>query len=505
MYRGLKVHVTVTLLVLLGLATVLTFFVMTSFWLREAALSLAREKELQLALSAENVSRGQPQFDWDVSSFSTLLSTNVPSAGAITGCFRIGNGPLSCVGEEPARTVELKRLLAEAQMVGKPVRALSGWEWVTFVPCKKFLDLAVRYRFPGQPLAAVVLRYPLEPLYAKIRFMQRYIGMYLAVNLLVLAVIGFFRFRRGILQPVEHLIRLTDAYTDESGVPFLVRENGNELEQLAGSMQQMLGRIRSDREKLQQHVASLQDANQQLRATREEMVRAEILSTVGRLAAGLAHEIGNPVGIVQGYLGLIKQNSIDESDRKEFCGRAEQELERISHLVRQLLDLSRPARSAYEDVDMHQLLAEVIELVRPQPLFDGIDVTTTFTAANAVVHGNAAQLKQVVLNCLINAADAIHSAAQIERGQITITTDVLSLAAGQMFQVMLADTGTGLGEAEIATAFDPFFTTKEPGKGTGLGLSVSFALLKAMNGAIQLANREEGGAMVTITLPVAGC
>jgi signal transduction histidine kinase len=478
---------------------------MTSFWLREAALSLAREKELQLALAVEKVRHGPSQWHGDVSSFSAFLSTTVPSTGAMTGCFRIGNGSLSCVGEEPANTVVLKRLLVDAQILGKPVRALSGWEWVTVVPCKKFLDLAVRFPSLGHPWGAVVLRYPLDPLYSKIRFMQRYIGIYLGVNLLILVVIGFIRFRRGILLPVEHLIRLTDSYTDESGVPFLALENGNELEQLAGSMQQMLGRIRSDREKLQQHVASLQDANQQLLATREEMVRTEILSSVGRLAAGLAHEIGNPVGIVQGYLGLIKQNDIDAQERQEFCGRAEQELERISHLVRQLLDLSRPMPSAYEDVDMHQLLTEVVELVRPQPLWDGIDVTAAFTATNAVVHGNAAQLKQVFLNCLINAADAIHSAAKIERGQITITTNSLSLESGQVLQVLIADTGTGLGEKEIAAAFDPFFTTKEPGKGTGLGLSVSFALLKAMNGTIQLANQEQGGAMVTITLPVTGC
>jgi C4-dicarboxylate-specific signal transduction histidine kinase len=128
-----------------------------------------------------------------------------------------------------------------------------------------------------------------------------------------------------ILRPVERLLQLTNSYRDEHGVPFLALRESNELAQLFISMQQMLHRISADREKLHQHVASLEQANQQLRATREEMIRTEKLSSVGRLAAGLAHEIGNPVGIVQGYLGLIRQSDVAEDEREEFCRRAEQE------------------------------------------------------------------------------------------------------------------------------------------------------------------------------------
>jgi two-component system, NtrC family, sensor kinase len=188
-------------------------------------------------------------------------------------------------------------------------------------------------------------------------------------------------------------------------------------------MERMLVRIKADREQLQRHLASLQEANQELIATREEMVRAEKLSSVGRLAAGLAHEIGNPLGIVQGYLGLIGQKDLGEEERREFCSRAEQELQRISLLVHRLLDLSRPATGISGDVDVHRVLEEVIDLLRPQPLLDGIDLTSRLTAADAVVHGNAAQLLQVFLNCLINAADAVHAAG--DRGTIEVCTEII--------------------------------------------------------------------------------
>jgi two-component system, NtrC family, sensor kinase len=257
-----------------------------------------------------------------------------------------------------------------------------------------------------------------------------------------------------------------------------------------------------DREKLQQHVASLEQANQQLIATREEMVRTEKLFSVGRLAAGLAHEIGNPVGIVQGYLGLIQQQDVSEQEKQEFCGRAEQELQRISQLVRQLLDLSRPASGLDENVDVHQVLHEVVALLRPQPLMDGIDLRTRLTAEEAFVFGNTSQLLQVFLNCLINAADAIHAGEAGGNGVIEIATDSLKDDTGRTIQVTFSDTGVGFGQEVIANAFDPFFTTKEPGKGTGLGLSVSYALIKAMGGRISLMNRDGGGAVVSIILPI---
>ncbi|MDD2467281.1 MAG: hypothetical protein PHI97_25115, partial [Desulfobulbus sp.] len=300
MRLGLKFHVTATLCVLLALATVLTFFVVVSFWLRESALSLAREKELELMLLAEQQEALLPQGGMAAPAFlAALVAEGVKISGASVGCFQAEGATVACSGDDNANLDSLKQTLAASLQSGKSARSLGGLAWVAFVPGKEYLDIALRLKTPDQSVGALALRYTLEPHYAKIRSLQRYIAGYLGVNLIILLVVGFYRFRARIFQPVEHLIRLTDSYIDERGVPFLALQGGDELEQLAGSMQQMLGRIQADREKLQQHVDSLQGANQQLIARREEMVRTEKLSSVGRLAAGLAHEIGNPIGIVQ--------------------------------------------------------------------------------------------------------------------------------------------------------------------------------------------------------------
>ncbi|WP_319585222.1 ATP-binding protein [uncultured Desulfobulbus sp.] len=501
MPKGLKIRVSVTLFILLAAATVLTFFVITSFWLRESALSLAREKELELALLAEKMTFRHLELPAQASFFADLVAESLRNTGAVAGCSKPVTGETTCRGNDLPDRESLKQAMSTAHNSGNGVRTLSGLTWVACVPGKKYLDIAMRLTGPDRSTGVVALRYSLEPHYNKIRATQRYVAGYLGVNLIVLLIIGFFRFRQRIFQPVEHLIRLTDSYTDESGVPFLALQGGDELAQLAGSMQQMLGRIKTDREKLQQHVASLEKANQQLIATREEMVRTEKLSSVGRLAAGLAHEIGNPVGIVQGYLGLIQQQDVSEQEKQEFCGRAEQELQRISQLVRQLLDLSRPGSGLKENVDAHQVLHEVVALLRPQPLMDGIDLRTRLASEESLVFGNAAQLLQVFLNCLINAADAIHAGETSRDSVIEIATDSLKDETGRIIQVTFSDTGVGFGQEELTNAFDPFFTTKEPGKGTGLGLSVSYALIKAMGGRISLMNRDSRGAVVTIVLP----
>lgn len=502
MYRGLKLHVTALFFALLVAATGLTFFVIGSFWLRDSALSLAREKGVEMAAVAERLAGRRMELGKERGFFAALVNEGVSRAGAMSGCGQAEHGVVLCLGQPLPDRQHLERQLREAMQTGKAVRSLNGLAWVGVVPGKKYLDIALPAISPDHVRGGVALRFSLEPHYARIRTMQRLVAGYLAVNLIVLLVIGFFRLRSAVFRPVEQLIRLTDSYRDESGVPFLALQGGDELRQLAGSMQQMLARIKADQDKLREHVASLQEANRQLIASREEMVRAEKLSSVGRLAAGLAHEIGNPLGIVQGYLGLIRHDDLGGAEREEFCSRAEHELQRIGQLVRQLLDFSRPASGHQEAIDPHQVLAEVIALLQPQPLMDSITLTTRFAAMDCLVHANPAQLMQVLLNCLINAADAIRAATS-GQGTIEVATDVDLIEPARMLRITISDTGVGLTKDELANAFDPFFTTKEPGRGTGLGLSVSYALLKSMGGVISLANREGGGAVVTIALPLA--
>lgn len=498
----MKLRVTLIISLLAALATGLTFFVVTSFWLRESALGLAKEKELAVSFRVEQQFHRWQQFSSEREFLSVLLETSVKSSGALGGCvMAFGDKPI-CRGEAVAiYQSTLEQLLAETRQSNSGTRSLSGLEWLAFPPYKQYLDIGVHVAAVQQPNVTLALRYSLDAHFSSIRAMQRSIFGYLGFNFIILVVLGFFRLREQFFRPVERMIRMTDSYRDESGVPFLAIQGGDELGQLSASMQQMLTRIKSDRETMQRQVASLEEANRQLIATREEMVRSEKLSSVGRLAAGLAHEIGNPIGIVQGYLGLIQQQDLNEQEKQDYCRRSEQELQRISQLVRRLLDLSRPGSGEAKEVDVHLVLNEVVSLLRPQPLMDGIDIRINLLAAESLVHGNADQLLQVFLNCLINAADAMPVGKATGRGVIVISTDVVDDDSFRNLRIVISDTGTGLDHEVLANAFDPFFTTKEPGKGTGLGLSVSYALIKGMGGKISLTNRESGGAAVSIVLP----
>lgn len=497
---GLTCHIFIVLLGMLLLATGLTSFVILSFWLREATSSFAREKEMALTLFTERYFYHALAAGRDENSTKSMLQRAVTDSGASFGCAKGEGATLFCIGGQDSSTSSAFAEMLSAAPPQRFVRRLSGRQWVGAIPGKRYLDLALQLHRNNQSPVSVVLRYALEPQYAHLSLMQRYIGGYLGINLIILLVVGFHRLREMVLLPVERLLQLTISYRDEHGVPFLALQEANELARLHVSMQQMLSRIKADREKLQQHVASLELANQQLYNTREEMVRTEKLSSVGRLAAGLAHEIGNPLGIVQGYLGLVRQYDVEPAERHEYCNRAEQELERVNQLVRQLLNFARPASGNNQLVDPHAVIHEALSLLRPQPLFDNINIAKRFTEKDVRVWCDPAQLLQVLLNCLLNAADAIHATAQ--PGRLDISTECHGQGESQRWRLIVADNGCGLLDSELDVAFDPFFTTKAPGKGTGLGLSVSYALLQSMGGSITLANRPEGGAVATIEIPV---
>lgn len=497
---GLTYHISSILLGLLVLATGLTSFVILSFWLREAASSFAREKEMALTLLTERYFYHTITTGHGENSARSFLQGVLADSGAVLGCAKGEGIALVCTGEQDANTSSVFAEMLSATQPQHFVRRLIGRQWVGVIPGKRYLDLALQLNTLNQSPVPIVVRYALEPQYANISLVQRYIGMYLGVNLIILLVIGYYRLREILLLPIERLLQLTISYRDEHGVPFLALQEANEFARLYVSMQQMLNRIKTDREKLQQHVASLELANQQLRNTREEMVRAEKLSSVGRLAAGLAHEIGNPLGIVQGYLGLVRQDDVEPIERREYCDRAEQELERVNQLVRQLLNFARPASGNNQLVDPHVVIDEALSLLRPQPLFDNINIERSFTKKDVRVWCDPSQLLQVLLNCLLNAADAIHVISL--SGRLEISTDCQGQDDAQRFRLILTDTGCGLLDSELVAAFDPFFTSKAPGKGTGLGLSVSYALLQSMGGSITLANRPQGGAVAIVEIPV---
>jgi signal transduction histidine kinase len=298
----------------------------------------------------------------------------------------------------------------------------------------------------------------------------------------------------------------------------------------------MLQRLAENKEELRQHISSLEQANLELQRAQQEVIFSEKLASVGRLAAGIAHEIGNPIGIVLGYLELLQRKDTDENERLEVVGRMSTEIQRVNQTIRQLLDFSRPSSNQREAIPVHPLIRETLDVIEHQFRKKDIEVVLELEAQADTVFANADQLKQVFLNLMVNAADAMEGTSdRAQGGELHVRTravadgsSILGKSGAQplrrrtdpatadyshlrrsritpgesWLQIQFADTGIGIPKEDQERVFDPFYTTKEVGKGTGLGLSVSIQIIETLGGRMDLSSNFGEETRITIQLPL---
>ena len=350
---------------------------------------------------------------------------------------------------------------------------------------------------------AVVVALKLEPVYKKLREDRNTVLVYLFVNSLILFVVGFFRMVKLFVKPIERMVDISELYQTNEGVSFGGGSEQGELAKLALALNNMLRRIDSDKKKLQSNIVSLENANQKLLDTQKEMLRAEKLASVGRLSAGLAHEIGNPIGIVQGYIELLGRNDLTPEERLQFENRACSELDRVNRLIRQLLDFARTTTTAMAEVEIRTVLEELLQVLFFKENDGKIKFSLMGENDGFRVVGDENSIKQVFLNLLLNAVDGIDDNAQNHEGKIEIAIHRIADNESEknMIETVIRDNGTGIEQNMLETIFDPFVTTKEPGKGTGLGLFVSHSIIEAHNGRIWVESEPGKGTSVHVILP----
>jgi signal transduction histidine kinase len=207
----------------------------------------------------------------------------------------------------------------------------------------------------------------------------------------------------------------------------------------------------------------------------------------------VAHEVGNPLAAVLGYVDLLLHDEPADSPRRDPLERIRKETDRIRGIVADLVDYARPVTGTVEPVQLGEVVEASLSLVRPQARFRGVEVVCALPPGLPPAAASASRLTQVLLNLLLNAADAVAGAG-------TITID--GRADGDRVELRVRDSGPGVAAADREHVFDPFFTTKEPGKGTGLGLSISRQLAEAFGGTLTLAAPSApGGALFVLRLP----
>jgi len=253
--------------------------------------------------------------------------------------------------------------------------------------------------------------------------------------------------------------------------------------------------LAEERARLADKVSELEATNRRLAEAREGLLRTETLATVGRLAAGIAHEVGNPLGAISGYAELARQKlaggTADPATVDDFLSRIGAEAARIDAIVRDLLDFARPSRFDLAPVALGPALEAAGRLARMQPRCRDVELVTALADDLPPVRADERRLVQVFLNLLLNAADAMQG-----RGVVRVEAHA---EVGEVV-VALTDTGPGVPPELRARIFDPFFSTKEPGQGTGLGLAVCHGIMASMGGRIEVDAAAGGGARFTLWL-----
>ncbi|HXI03989.1 MAG TPA: PAS domain S-box protein, partial [Candidatus Saccharimonadales bacterium] len=226
-----------------------------------------------------------------------------------------------------------------------------------------------------------------------------------------------------------------------------------------------------------------------------ELRQAEKMSAVGQLIAGVAHELNNPLAGVLGYAQLLLDVPGNERIRRGLES-INREADRCKKIVHNLQTFARKHKPEVEEVDLNAVLMSTLELRAYQMKVDNIDVVADLDEDLPVTLADAHQLRQVFLNVIINAHQAM--TARGGRGRLTLRTR----RKGHEISIEISDNGPGIGESVLGKIFDPFFTTKEVGQGTGLGLSICYGIVNEHGGRITADNLPEGGARFILTFPV---
>ena len=231
-----------------------------------------------------------------------------------------------------------------------------------------------------------------------------------------------------------------------------------------------------------------------LHNTQQELLHKEKLASMGQLAAGVAHEINNPLGTILLFAEAMVKDTPKDAPRRDDLRMIVNETTRCKNIVADLLNFARQQEVLAQETDVHKLLERVIEEVRRQPSFEGLEVVRRFSTDLPTIQADADQLQQVFINLLNNAAEAIEGG-----GTITLSTRSVN---GYWVEIQIDDTGYGIPEEHLGKLFTPFFTTKPPGKGTGLGLSIVYGIVKMHRGQITVQSQVGRGTSFTVTLPV---
>ncbi len=233
------------------------------------------------------------------------------------------------------------------------------------------------------------------------------------------------------------------------------------------------------------------------RTLEKQLIHTQKMESIGTLAAGIAHEVGNPLASISAIVQVVLRSTEDEFI-KEKLGLVKNQVTRISKIIRDLVDFSRPSNYELQVTDINKNITEAVEIIKVGAKTKSIDLDTVLNKNIPPLPLIADQLQQIFVNILLNAVDAITEKEDQSNNKILVTTDMNE----DEVIITIADTGPGIPEEIFGKIFEPFFTTKKRGKGTGLGLWVSYGIIKSFQGDIKVKSKVGEGTSFIISIPI---
>ncbi len=392
----------------------------------------------------------------------------------------------------------------------------------------------------GRIAGAIRAEIPVADMMGHLSESQKMILISIILDAIVLIVFGSFLLSRVLVKPLKDLVLLTQKIGSGNLNEKIEITSRNEIGQLMDSFNLMIGNLKEKQQSLDNHLGSLELANRKLKQTQEELIRSEKLASMGRFAAGIAHEVGNPLGAILGYTSILEREGIEQEESRDYLKRIQDEIERINRIVRELLDFVRPSEFEVREVEINRVAEGALSLISHQKNFANIRTQLELQNDLPCIKGDESKISQVFINIMLNAIDAMPDGGLLAirtdeyvvgdtpvdsvqqfysprrredpmesdysrvRKPDPLATFLGKFSKGDRFvRIAISDTGGGIKAKDLRKVFDPFFTTKDPDKGTGLGLSVSLRIVESMRGEIRVESEEGKGSTFEVYFPVA--
>ncbi|MCB9477305.1 MAG: HAMP domain-containing protein [Deltaproteobacteria bacterium] len=372
---------------------------------------------------------------------------------------------------------------------------------------------------------------------------KRLLTLYALLTALVTVLVGSIVLVRLVIEPLENLTRATDRIR-EGDLNYRIRaKGGNEMAKLAAALHRLQEHLAKSNLTVTQQRLSLRKTSEQLELAERQVVQQDRLAYVGRVAASVAHEVGNPLGAIYNYLNVLESSIKDDPEAAEILELIQSEIARIDRIMKELLVYSRPEPPLAQPVDIARFLRRCVDVMRHQRQLDGVQVNVETIGDLPTLMLDEAQFKQVLLNIIVNAVHAMGGGGRIDisarvesfdemkmleyvlvdldhgtdtaaftdlaRRGIALSSKAEFQAGEPVLVVHVRDHGPGLSKDAVQKVFELFFTTKAPGKGTGLGLAICQKIVEGFGGILRFESFKGSSAaasstVVSIYLPVQG-